>query len=64
MRTTRLLLATAALAGSFAVPALAAESEPPVGICSYDIDWGYVPEVLRALPAGAGTVVAGAICRI
>lgn len=64
MRVTRLALAAMAVAGTFAVPAPAQASEPPIGICSYDIDWGVVPEVLAALPAGLGNVVGNAICRI
>jgi hypothetical protein len=65
MRSLRIALAAVAVAGTVVLPAsTASASEPIVGICSYDIDWGYVPELLAALPAGAGGVVGAAICRI
>lgn len=65
MRSLRIALAAVAVAGTFALPATSASaSEPIIGICYYDIDWGEVPTVLAALPAGAGGVVSRAICKI
>ncbi|HWL34748.1 MAG TPA: hypothetical protein VNQ77_01015 [Frankiaceae bacterium] len=58
MRITRIALATVALAGAFAVPATA--SEPPVGICSYNIDWGVVGD----LPEPARSTAFFVICKI
>lgn len=59
MRATRLALAAAALAATaFAVPATA--SEPPIGICSYNIDWG----VLADLPEPVRGAVFFVICKI
>lgn len=60
MRIARLALATAAVAAAFAVPATASASEPPIGICSYNIDWG----VLEDLPEPVRSAVFFVICKI
>jgi hypothetical protein len=62
VRTLRLALAAVALGAAFAVPASA--SEPPVGICSQDIDWGNVNDVLAQLPEPVARAVVSTICRV
>ena len=60
MRITRTLVAAAALAAAAAVPTAATASEPPIGICSYNIDWG----VFEDLPEPARSAFFFVVCKI
>ena len=61
MRTSaRLALAVASLGAALLVATPATASEPPIGICSYNIDWG----VFEDLPEPARGAFFAVVCRI